>query len=72
MAKNSLLTTKTIGLALAVLGLGLIIWGYQLSGSIESKVSQVITGSDTNEVMTFYIGGAVSFFVGLYIFIKNK
>ena len=72
MAKNSILTTKTIGVALAVLGLGLIIWGYQLSDSIESKVSQVITGANTDEVMTFYIGGAVSFFIGLYLFIKNK
>ena len=71
MANNSMLTTKTIGIALAVLGLGLIIWGYQLSESIESKVSQVLTGSDTNEVMTFYIGGAVSFFVGIYLFIKK-
>lgn len=71
MAKNSILTTKTIGIALAVLGLGLIIWGYQLSGSIESKVSQVLAGANTNEVMTFYIVGAVSFFIGLYLFIKK-
>ncbi|OIO67840.1 MAG: hypothetical protein AUJ58_11250 [Zetaproteobacteria bacterium CG1_02_55_237] len=64
-------TTKIIGLALAVLGIDLAIWGYQLSDSIESEVTQAITGSDTDKVMTFYIAGAVSFVVGLYLSAKK-
>jgi len=71
MAMGSEATTKIIGLALAVLGIDLAIWGYQLSDSIESEVTQAITGSDTDKVMTFYIAGAVSFVVGLYLSAKK-
>ena len=71
MAMGSATTMKIIGLALVVLGVGLGIWGYQLSGSVESQLTQAVTGSDTDKVMTFYIGGAVSLVVGLYLFIKK-
>ena len=62
---------KIIGIVLVVLGIGLGIWGYQLSGSVGSQVTQAVTGSDTNQVMTFYIAGAISFIVGIYLFAKN-
>lgn len=71
MAKSSGVTMKIIGLALVVLGIGLAIWGYQLSTSIGSEVTVALTGSETDKVMTYYIGGAVSFFVGLFLFRKN-
>jgi len=63
--------TKIIGIALLVLGLGLAFWGYQTSGSIGSQVSQAFTGSATNKVMALYIGGAVSFVVGLVLLMKK-
>ena len=62
---------KILGIVLLVLGVGLAIWGYQLSGSVESQVTQAVTGSDTDKVMTLYIMGAVSFFVGIFLFINN-
>lgn len=62
---------KIIGIALAASGIGLAIWGFQLSGSVGSQITQVVTGSDTDKVMTFYISGAVSFVVGIYLFIKE-
>lgn len=62
---------KILGIVLLVLGVGLAIWGYQLSGSVESQVTQAVTGSDTDKVMTLYIMGAVSFFVGIFLFIKK-
>lgn len=71
MAKKSKSTIKVIGLALIVIGVGLEFWGYQMSGSAESKLTQVITGSDTNKVMAMYIGGIASLVVGLYLFIKR-
>ena len=71
MAMGSGITMKVIGIVLVVLGIGLAVWGYQLSGSVGSQVTQAVTGSDTDKVMTFYIGGAVSFFVGIFLFIKN-
>lgn len=71
MAKGSTATIKIIGIALVILGIGLAIWGYQLSGSIGSQVTQVVTGSDTDKVMTLYITAAVSLVVGLYLSVKN-
>ena len=62
---------KIIGIALVVVGVGLAIWGYQLSGSVGSQVTQAVTGADTDKVMTYYIGGAISFFVGMFLFRKN-
>ncbi|WP_019531619.1 DUF3185 family protein [Dasania marina] len=62
---------KIISIALIVIGIGLAIWGYQLSGSIGSQLTQAVTGADTDKVMTFYISGAISFFVGIYLYTKN-
>lgn len=64
-------TMKIISIILIVLGIGLAIWGYQLSGSVGSQITQAVTGSDTDKVMTFYIAGAISFVVGIYLFAKN-
>jgi hypothetical protein len=71
MAIGSGTTMKIIGIALVVLGIGLAIWGYQLSGSLGSQITKAVTGSDTDKVMTFYITGVVSFVVGIYLFAKK-
>jgi len=71
MAMGSASTIKVIGIILLVVGAGLALWGYQLSESIGSEITQAVTGSETDKVMTLYIAGAVSFVVGLYLFIKN-
>jgi hypothetical protein len=71
MAMGSGSTMKILGLILIVVGAGLALWGYQLSGSVGSQITQVVTGSDTDKVMTLYIAGAVSFVVGIYLFVKN-
>lgn len=67
MANNSTATTKILGIVLVVIGIGLVIWGYQLSGSVGSRITQAVTGSDTDRVMAFYIGGAASFVVGIFL-----
>ncbi|MBW1815139.1 MAG: DUF3185 family protein [Deltaproteobacteria bacterium] len=54
-----------------VIGVGLAVWGNQLSGSIGSQLSQTFTGSAPDKVILLYIGGAASFVVGLYLYIKN-
>lgn len=71
MAMDSGNTMKIIGIILIVIGAGLALWGYQLSGSVGSQITQAVTGSDTDKVMTLYIAGAVSFVVGIYLFVKN-
>ncbi|MBE0514176.1 DUF3185 family protein [Sulfurimonas sp.] len=65
------MTSKVIGIILVVIGVGVAIWGYQLSSSVGSQVTQAVTGSDTDKVMTFYIAGAVSFVVGLYFLARR-
>ena len=64
-------TRKIIGLVLVVVGIGFAVWGFQLSGSIGSQVTQAVTGADTDKVMTYYIFGAISFVIGVYLFGKN-
>ena len=54
---------KIIAIVLVVLGCGLAIWGYQLSSSVGSQLTQAVTGSDTDKVMSLYIAGAISFVV---------
>ncbi len=71
MAIGSGATMKIIGIALVVIGVGLGLWGYQLSGSVGSQISQAVTGSDTDKVMTLYIAAAASFVVGIFIFVKK-
>jgi len=71
MANSSIATTKIIGIALVVIGLGLAFWGYRLSGSVGSQLTQAFTGSDTDKVMTFYISGAACFVVGIFLSMKK-
>jgi len=71
MAKKSKSDIKVISLILIIAGIGLMIWGYQMSGSIGSKLSQTFTGSAPDKVMLLYIGGAASFVVGLYLYMKK-
>lgn len=71
MAQGSISTNKILGIALVVLGVGLAIWGFQLSESVGSQITEVLTGAERDKVMMFYIAGAVSFVVGAYLLIKN-
>ena len=63
---------KMAGIALVVLGIGLAIWGYQVSGSIGSQLTRTFTGSDTDKVMMFYIAAAISFAIGSFAFTSKK
>ncbi|MEP4545007.1 MAG: DUF3185 family protein [Saccharospirillum sp.] len=71
MSRRSGLPLRAIGIALLVLGAGLAFWGFQLSESVGSQVTELVTGSETDRVMMFYLSGAVSFAVGLYLFLKK-
>ncbi|HSA91225.1 MAG TPA: DUF3185 family protein [Burkholderiales bacterium] len=62
---------KIVAIVLVVLGIGLAFWGYRLSGGFGAQVSQAITGSPTDRIMAFYIGGAVSLAVGLFLLFKK-
>lgn len=67
MEKSSNVTLRVIGLALLVAGIGLALWGYQLSESVGSQVTEAVTGAESDKIMALYISGAVSFVVGLFL-----
>ena len=71
MTTGSIGTSKIIGIVLMIVGAGLAIWGYQLSGSVGSQITQALTGAHTDRVMTYYIMGAASFVVGIYLSVKK-
>ena len=53
---------------LMVAGVGLVYWGYHLSSFAGARIAEAVTGSATDEVMKYYVGGVASFVVGLYLF----
>lgn len=63
--------TQLVGIALMVLGLGLGYWGYEMSQAVGSQLSQAFTGSAGDAVMQRYIGGAISFAIGAFLFFKR-
>jgi len=62
---------KIVAIVLVVLGIGLAFWGYRLSGGFGAQLSQAVTGSPTDRIMAFYIGGAVSLAVGLFLLFRK-
>ncbi len=60
-----------VGIALIVAGIGLAIWGYQMSDSLGSQINELVNNSPTDEVMYRYIGGAVCAVVGLFLLLKK-
>ena len=64
-------TNKIVGIILVVVGAGLAFWGYRMSSSIGSQLSQAFSGSPSDKVMAFYIGGAACLVVGLFLAIKK-
>jgi uncharacterized membrane protein len=66
---NSLL--KLLGIVLLVLGVGLLYWGFQLSDSLQSELTEVVTGAEPDKVMQFYLGGAISAVAGLFLLLKR-
>lgn len=71
MARKSKSKMKVISIALIAIGAGLAYWGYQKSGGLNSQLSNALTGSHSDNVMMLYIGGAVCFAVGIYLYVKN-
>jgi hypothetical protein len=57
---------RGIGIALLVIGVLLLIFGFQEARSLESDVHRFFTGSPTDRSMWFLIGGAVAVVLGLF------
>ena len=61
---------KIIGAILLVVGVFLLIRGHDLSQSINSQVKNLFTGSPSDQVMCYYLGGAVCCAVGVVELIR--
>jgi uncharacterized membrane protein HdeD (DUF308 family) len=55
---------KGIGIALLVVGIALVIYGFNASDSVSSDVSRTFTGAPTNKTMWLLLGGSASAIVG--------
>ena len=70
MSNSAISPLKLAGIALIVLGIGLAFWGYDMSSSIGANINEALTGAEPDKVMMLYIGGAISFIVGIYLAVK--
>lgn len=71
MSTNSNTMVKLVGMVLLIGGIGMVFWGYQMSGALASKLTKGITGALPDEVMYRYIGGAISSVAGLFLLMKR-
>jgi len=55
-----------IGIALIVAGIGLLMWGYNISSSWSGRLSSALIGSPGDKAMALYILGAICTAVGVF------
>jgi len=67
------MTKNMIAIAMLVAGIGLLIWGFNMSQAFDSKVSRFLSGSPTDKAMWTMIGGAVLAAAGAFqLFVGRK
>lgn len=71
MARASRKTQRGIGAALAVVGGGLVVWGYRDSQTVGERLTSALTGDPSNDVLLFYILGAAGLVAGLVLLFRN-
>lgn len=57
---------KGIGIVCLVVGVLLIVWGYNLSQSVSGQFNRLFTGSPGDKAMWLYIGGGVLCAAGVF------
>jgi hypothetical protein len=63
--------TKPVGIALLVLGVILLVVGFNESNSFASDVNRVFNNAPTDRAMWFMIGGGVSAVLGVFFLMKR-
>ena len=63
---------KGIGIALLVVGIALITYGFDASDSVSSDVSRTFTGAPTNKTMWLLLGGTASAIVGAVMSLRRS
>ena len=62
---------KLVGLALVVVGVALLAFGYNASQSVGEQLTEGFTGRFTETTMAYLIGGGVAIVVGLVMLLKK-
>jgi hypothetical protein len=62
---------RIIGIALLVLGLVLLVFGFNATQSVGEEISEAFTGRFSDETMWYLIGGAVAAVLGLVMLLKK-
>jgi Protein of unknown function (DUF3185) len=63
---------KGIGIALLVVGIALITYGFDAADSVSSDVSRTFTGAPTNKTMWLLLGGTASAIVGAVMSLRRS
>lgn len=66
------MSSKLLGIILLVVGVILLIFGWNASQSLGDQVTETLTGRFTDETMWFIIGGAVAVVVGAFLALGKK
>ena len=57
---------KIIGVICLVIGVLLLVWGHDITKSVDSQVKQIFTGAPTDRATYYYIGGTALGLFGLF------
>jgi hypothetical protein len=60
-------TKRIVGIALLVIGIGLLFFGLQATDTLTEEVHETLTGRYTDETTWYLIGGAAAAVVGLLL-----
>lgn len=66
------MSPKLLGIILLVVGVILMIFGFNASQSLGDQVTETVTGRFTDETMWYIIGGAVAIVVGGFMTLGRK
>ena len=57
---------RIIGVICLVIGVLLLVWGHDITRSVDSQVKQLFTGAPTDRAMYYYIAGTGLGLFGLF------
>jgi len=65
------MTPRIVGIILLVAGLGLLLWGYNMSQSVGGQLQNAFTGSPGDKPMLLYIGGGILAAAGVFQILRK-
>lgn len=65
-------TNRIIGIALIIIGAGLLFFGIQATGSLTEDVHETLTGRFTDQTTWYLVGGGAALVVGLIMTLRGR